>query len=95
MTEITCHAKGAKHLYNDVTMIVDIGGQDSKIISLDKDGKVCGFVMNDKCAAGTGRFLENMAKVLELDMSEMASIGPVSYTHLFLQKHFHQDKFQL
>ena len=75
VTEITCHAKGAKHLYNDVTMIVDIGGQDSKIISLDKDGKVCGFVMNDKCAAGTCRFLENMAKVLELDMSEMASIG--------------------
>ncbi len=75
VTEITCHAKGAKHLYNNATMIVDIGGQDSKIISLDKDGKVSGFVMNDKCAAGTGRFLENMAKVLELDMDKMASIG--------------------
>ncbi len=75
VTEITCHAKGAKHLYNDVKTIIDIGGQDSKIISLDEDGKVIGFVMNDKCAAGTGRFLENMAKVLELDMSTMANIG--------------------
>ena len=75
VTEITCHAKGAKHLYNDVKTIVDIGGQDSKVISLDDDGKVIGFVMNDKCAAGTGRFLENMAKVLELDMNDMANIG--------------------
>lgn len=75
VTEITCHAKGAKHLYAPAETIIDIGGQDSKIITLDKDGAVTGFVMNDKCAAGTGRFLENMAKVLELDMNEMASIG--------------------
>lgn len=75
VTEITCHAKGAKHLYHDVKTIIDIGGQDSKVISLDEHGKVIGFVMNDKCAAGTGRFLENMAKVLELDMNDMANIG--------------------
>lgn len=75
VTEITCHAKGAKHLYSNVTTIIDIGGQDSKVISLDENGKVSGFVMNDKCAAGTGRFLENMAKVLELDMKDMANIG--------------------
>lgn len=75
VTEITCHANGARHLYNDVKTIIDIGGQDSKVISLDNDGKVIGFVMNDKCAAGTGRFLENMAKVLELDMNTMAGIG--------------------
>lgn len=75
VTEITCHAKGAKHLYNDVKTIIDIGGQDSKVISLDDDGKVIGFVMNDKCAAGTGRFLENMAKVLEISIDEMAHIG--------------------
>lgn len=75
VTEITCHAKGAKRLYNDVKTIIDIGGQDSKVISLDDDGKVVGFVMNDKCAAGTGRFLENMAKVLELDMNDMANVG--------------------
>lgn len=75
VTEITCHAKGAKHLYNDVKTIIDIGGQDSKVISLDENGKVIGFVMNDKCAAGTGRFLENMAKVLEIGIDEMAQIG--------------------
>lgn len=75
VTEITCHAKGAKHLYNDVRTIIDIGGQDSKVISLDENGKVTGFVMNDKCAAGTGRFLENMAKVLEISIDEMAQIG--------------------
>ncbi len=75
VTEITCHAKGAKHLYAPVTTIIDIGGQDSKVITLDESGKVTGFVMNDKCAAGTGRFLENMAKVLEVDMQTMATIG--------------------
>lgn len=75
VTEITCHAKGAKHLYNDVKIIIDIGGQDSKVISLDENGKVIGFVMNDKCAAGTGRFLENMAKVLEISIDEMAQTG--------------------
>ncbi len=75
VTEITCHAKGAKHLYPDVKTIIDIGGQDSKVISLDESGKVTGFVMNDKCAAGTGRFLENMAKVLEISIDEMAQIG--------------------
>lgn len=75
VTEITCHAKGAKHLYAPVHMIIDIGGQDSKVIHLDQEGRVTGFAMNDKCAAGTGRFLENMAKVLELDLREMAEIG--------------------
>lgn len=75
ITEITCHAKGAKYLYNDVKTIIDIGGQDSKVISLDENGKVIGFVMNDKCAAGTGRFLENMAKVLEISIDEMAQAG--------------------
>ncbi len=75
VTEITCHAKGAKHLYNDVRTIIDIGGQDSKVISLDENGKVTNFVMNDKCAAGTGRFLENMAKVLEISIDDMAQAG--------------------
>ncbi len=75
VTEITCHAKGAKHLLPNVSTIIDIGGQDSKVISLDNDGKITGFVMNDKCAAGTGRFLENMAKILELDIDEMSKVG--------------------
>lgn len=75
ITEITCHAAGAKFLWKDVRNIIDIGGQDSKVISLDADGRVMNFTMNDKCAAGTGRFLENMAKVLETDMETMATVG--------------------
>lgn len=75
VTEITCHARGAKHLYPDVRTIIDIGGQDSKVITLDESGKVTNFIMNDKCAAGTGRFLENMAKVLELSLDDMAAVG--------------------
>lgn len=75
VTEITCHAKGAKLLFPDVKTIIDIGGQDSKVITLDDNGSITNFVMNDKCAAGTGRFLENMAKVLEVDMDTMARIG--------------------
>ena len=75
MTEITCHARGAHRLYPQARAIVDIGGQDSKVICLDGEGNVTNFVMNDKCAAGTGRFLELMARTLELEMDEMAAIG--------------------
>lgn len=75
VTEITCHAKGAKYLFPRVKTIIDIGGQDSKVISLDEKGNIVNFAMNDKCAAGTGRFLENMAKVLEIDMNTMANKG--------------------
>lgn len=75
ITEITCHAKGAYFLDNRVRTIIDIGGQDSKVIRLDDSGKVVNFVMNDKCAAGTGRFLELMARTLELSMDEMSEIG--------------------
>ena len=75
VTEITCHARGAHRLYPQARAIVDIGGQDSKVICLDGEGNVTNFVMNDKCAAGTGRFLELMARTLELEMDEMAAIG--------------------
>ena len=61
VTEITCHARGAHYLDPDVRTVIDIGGQDSKVIRVDEKGTVLGFVMNDKCAAGTGRFLEMMA----------------------------------
>lgn len=74
-TEITCHAKGASFLNPSVRTIVDIGGQDSKVICLDGDGGVANFIMNDKCAAGTGRFLEMMARTLELDMEQMSQRG--------------------
>ena len=75
ITEITCHAKGAHFLDPSVRTIIDIGGQDSKVIRVDGDGNVVNFVMNDKCAAGTGRFLELMARTLELSMDEMSAAG--------------------
>lgn len=74
-TEITCHAKGAHFLHPDARTIIDIGGQDSKVICLDAGGNVANFLMNDKCAAGTGRFLEMMARTLEIDMEEMSRLG--------------------
>jgi predicted CoA-substrate-specific enzyme activase len=75
VSEITCHAKGVYFLLPETEMIIDIGCQDSKVIILDGDGNVVDFLMNDKCAAGTGRFLEVMAQALGLDIDEM---GPES-----------------
>ena len=75
VTEITCHARGAHEVDPRVRTVVDIGGQDSKAIALDEDGRVVNFAMNDKCAAGTGRFLEMMARTLELELPEMAQRG--------------------
>ncbi|NPV89838.1 MAG: 2-hydroxyglutaryl-CoA dehydratase [Firmicutes bacterium] len=79
ITEITCHARGIAELYPDVKTIIDIGGQDSKVIHLGMDGKVQDFVMNDKCAAGTGRFLEVMASALGLDVSELGAAEDLPY----------------
>jgi predicted CoA-substrate-specific enzyme activase len=70
VTEITCHAVGARFLNPAVGSIIDIGGQDSKAIVLDENGGVKNFAMNDKCAAGTGRFLEVMARALEIDIND-------------------------
>lgn len=75
VTEITCHARGVAHLHGDARCIIDIGGQDSKVICLDGQGNVENFVMNDKCAAGTGRFLEAMGRTLELSLDEMSAKG--------------------
>ena len=75
VTEISCHGKGAHYLNPDIRTILDIGGQDSKAIRLNENGDVTDFVMNDKCAAGTGRFLEMMARTLEISTAEL---GPVS-----------------
>ena len=71
MSEITCHAKGIHHLIPDARTIIDIGGQDAKAIRLDHKGNILKFVMNDKCAAGTGRFLDVMSRVLEIGLQEM------------------------
>jgi predicted CoA-substrate-specific enzyme activase len=75
VTEITCHAKGAHYLNPQVRTIVDIGGQDSKAISIDANGAVRNFAMNDKCAAGTGRFLEMMARTLGVTLEDMSALG--------------------
>ncbi len=75
ITEITCHARGAHHLAPQARTIIDIGGQDSKVIHLDQDGGVTNFVMNDKCAAGTGRFMEMMARTLEMPLDEFCETG--------------------
>ena len=75
ITEITCHAKGAFFLNPDVRTIIDIGGQDSKVICVDEGGTVTNFVMNDKCAAGTGRFLEMMARTMQMSLDEMSRRG--------------------
>jgi predicted CoA-substrate-specific enzyme activase len=78
LTEISCHARGARHLLPGVRTVIDIGGQDSKAISLDPEGRVANFSMNDKCAAGTGRFLEVMAHALNVELSNMGPLGLAS-----------------
>ena len=75
VTEITCHARGAHYLCPDVRTVIDIGGQDSKGIAVGAGGKVLDFVMNDKCAAGTGRFLEVMARALEVDLADFGRLA--------------------
>lgn len=72
VTEIKCHARGVVELYPQIRTIIDIGGQDSKVIQVDSRGRVVDFAMNDKCAAGTGRFLQVMANALGMDVSELA-----------------------
>ena len=75
ITEIMCHAAGAHYLNPRTRSVIDIGGQDSKAIVMDEKGKVINFVMNDKCAAGTGRFLEVMARALEVDLDQFGEIS--------------------
>jgi predicted CoA-substrate-specific enzyme activase len=74
ITEITCHALGAAHLFPKVRFVLDIGGQDSKVIALDGAGRVTDFLMNDKCAAGTGRFLHVMAAHLEYELEDFSRL---------------------
>lgn len=84
ITEITCHAKGVSFLTDDARTIVDIGGQDAKVIKLDENGKVSNFVMNEKCAAGTGRFLEVMARVLGCDLDSLSELAAQSNKEVFI-----------
>ena len=75
VTEISCYARGVNFLYPHVRTVIDIGGQDSKVISVSPKGKPTDFQMNDKCAAGTGRFLEVMARALQLELTELGAIS--------------------
>ena len=78
VTEITCHAIGVRHLVPDAATVIDIGGQDSKLIRLSRDGAVRDFAMNDRCAAGTGRFLEVVAYRLGVDLDELGRLAGAS-----------------
>ncbi|MEH6759342.1 MAG: acyl-CoA dehydratase activase [Parasphingorhabdus sp.] len=76
-TEITCHARGAVAMKPDARLVIDIGGQDSKVISVDSGGFVIQFAMNDRCAGGTGKFFEVLARALEMELNDM---GPIALT---------------
>lgn len=75
MTEISCHARGASHMFPPTRTVIDMGGQDAKAIAIGAEGQVLDFVMNDKCAAGTGRFLANAADVMGISLDQ---VGPLS-----------------
>ncbi|MGN0983345.1 MAG: (R)-2-hydroxyglutaryl-CoA dehydratase activase HgdC [Gemmiger sp.] len=77
MSELSCHARGADFLFPGVRTVIDIGGQDVKVLHLE-NGAMASFQMNDKCAAGTGRFLDVMARVLEVQMEDLAALGAQS-----------------
>lgn len=75
ITEITCHARGAVAMVPEVRMVIDIGGQDSKVIAIDCNGFVDQFAMNDRCAGGTGKFLETLARAVNVELDDM---GPLA-----------------
>jgi (R)-2-hydroxyacyl-CoA dehydratese activating ATPase len=75
ITEITCHARGVHHQQSEARTVVDIGGQDSKLLHLSDGGYVRDFAMNDRCAAGTGRFLEVVAEKLEIALVDIGSLA--------------------
>lgn len=83
-SEISCHGKGARWLLPSVKTIIDIGGQDCKAMKVDGDGRVIHFVANDKCASGTGRFLEVMAGVLGVSIEELGKLSTGSNTPVTL-----------
>ncbi|MBN2538660.1 MAG: 2-hydroxyglutaryl-CoA dehydratase [Deltaproteobacteria bacterium] len=80
LTEIICHGAGAHYLNPEVRSVIDVGGQDSKVLTVDSAGRVKDFAMNDKCAAGTGRFLEVMARALESDLDDFGAKSLKSQT---------------
>lgn len=75
ITDISCHAIGAKHLFPGTTSVLDVGAQNAKAIRVDHNGRVAKFKMNDKCASGAGRFLERVAKGLELELDDIGNLS--------------------
>lgn len=84
ISEISCHSRGANYLFPDTRTVIDIGGQDSKAIRLDENGEAVDFNMNDKCAAGTGRFLEEMAKALDTTVENLGKLSLRSKKNLII-----------
>ena len=84
LSEITCHGTGAHHLLPSVRTVIDIGGQDCKVIRLNDQGHLKNFIMNEKCAAGTGRYLEIMAETLDISLDELGSLSLKSKTPVSL-----------
>lgn len=84
ITEISCHAKGTAHFMPNVRTVIDNGGQDAKVIRLDENGKVENFVLNDKCAAGTGRFLEVMSRILDCGIEGLSSLSEKATQEIFI-----------
>ncbi|MBN2810168.1 MAG: 2-hydroxyglutaryl-CoA dehydratase [Deltaproteobacteria bacterium] len=82
VSEIICYGAGAHRLEPEVCTIIDIGGQDAKVIRVDAQGKVVDFAMNDKCAAGTGRFLEMLAHSFQIELDELATLAATSQKRL-------------
>ncbi len=80
ITEITCHAVGVRQVAPHARTVIDIGGEDSKLLRLDPNGKVRDFAMNDRCAAGTGRFLEVVAKRLDVTLDQLGDLAEKSAT---------------
>jgi len=75
ITEITCHARGANAMFPDCRMVIDIGGQDSKVIAVDDAGHVQEFAMNDRCAAGTGQFMGVLARALDVPLQDIGDLS--------------------
>ena len=81
VSELTCHAMGGRFIFPELRTLIDIGGQDAKAIALDKSGMMKNFLMNDKCAAGTGRFLDVMATILQVSVNELGTLALTAQEH--------------
>ena len=86
-TEITCHARGAVSMVPDARLVIDIGGQDSKVIAVDANGLVAQFAMNDRCAAGTGKFLEVLARAMDIPLESMGDLALQAQEKLKILEH--------